>query len=46
LLLFATPPAGVLVAALGFVRERDWVFTGVTVLLLGMLTMAVVVALH
>lgn len=46
LLLFATPLVGVIVAAIGFARERDWVFTGTTVLLLAMLVVSFAVALH
>lgn len=46
LLLFATPLAGVLVALIGFLRLRDYVFASTTALLLVMLVIAFAVALH
>jgi|SRR5947209_6586379 len=46
LLLFATPLAGVIAAAIGFALERDWVFTGTAVLLLAMLLVSFAIALH
>lgn len=46
LLLFATPLAGVAVALVNFLIERDTTFAAVTLFLLAMLAVAFAVALH
>jgi len=42
LLLIATPIARVVFSVLGFVRQRDWLYVGITAIVLGLLTYSLI----
>jgi uncharacterized membrane protein len=44
LVLIATPIARVVFSVLGFVRQRDWLYVGVTLTVLGLLTYSLAVS--